>query len=81
MPEEVVKRITSSPMSKTVPILAKDELLATLDYAFVTQRGYYPDGEFRFVSLQLPFRLPCVLPYFPHIKLSVAIEMSLESAS
>mmetsp|Transcript_45102 Transcript_45102/g.67973 ORF Transcript_45102/g.67973 Transcript_45102/m.67973 type:complete len:132 (-) Transcript_45102:34-429(-) len=51
MPEEVSKRITDS--AKTMKIVIGDtddkeneQDLIRVQYAYLTQRGYYPDGEF-----------------------------------
>ena len=48
MPEEVVKRTSSSIQAKTLHLgnPSKGGPVFKLRYAYLTQRGYYPDGTF-----------------------------------
>lgn len=45
MPEEVVKRTTSSPENVTVTIGSPGSNLLQIQYAYWTQQGWYPDGK------------------------------------
>ena len=51
MPGEIASRRELSLETKSTTIMDGD-ITITIEYAFCSQRGYYPDGKFRFMFVQ-----------------------------